>query len=105
MIDKEGVFQYINPKFRELFGYSLDEVQTSWNGSKGISRPKSRKEVISKWTNYLKSTRLGEKVPERFRHLQDGTQKMIHFIPVRLATGEYIVTLEDITERIQATKH
>jgi PAS domain S-box-containing protein len=104
MIDKEGVFEYINPKFRELFGYDLDEVPNSLEWfRKAFPDPKSRKEVISTWIDYLRSTRPGEKVPRTLpATCKDGTQKIIHFIPVRLATGEYIVTLEDITERIQA---
>jgi len=104
MIDKEGTFEYINPKFKELFGYDLDEVP---NGLKWFRKafpdPKTRKEVISAWIGYLRSTRPGEKVPKTLpATCKDGTEKIIHFIPVRLATGEYIVTLEDITERIQA---
>ena len=104
LIDKEGVFQYINPKFKELFGYDLDEVPNSLEWfRKAFPDPKSRKEVISSWISYLRSTRPGEKVPRTLpATCKDGTQKIIHFIPVRLATGEYIVTLEDITERIQA---
>jgi len=104
LIDKEGVFQYINPKFKELFGYDLDEVPNSLEWfRKAFPDPKSRKEVISTWISYLRSTRPGEKVPRTLpATCKDGTQKIIHFIPVRLTTGEYIVTLEDITERIQA---
>ncbi len=104
MIDKEGGFEYVNPKFRELFGYDLDEVPNSLEWfKKAFPDPRSRKEVISTWIDYLKSTRPGEQVPTTPpATCKDGTQKIIHFIPVRLATGEYIVTLEDITERIQA---
>ena len=104
MIDKEGGFEYINPKFKELFGYDLDEVPNSLEWfRKAFPDPKSRKEVISTWIDYLRSTKPGEKVPRTLpATCKDGTQKIIHFIPVRLATGEYIVTLEDITERIQA---
>ncbi len=104
MVDKEGVFEYINPKFKELFGYDLDEVPNSLEWfRKAFPDPKSRKEVISTWIEYLRSTRPGEKVPRTLpATCKDGTQKIIHFIPVRLTTGEYIVTLEDITERIQA---
>jgi PAS domain S-box-containing protein len=104
MIDKEGVFEYINPKFRELFGYDLDEVPNSFEWfRKAFPDPKSRKEVISTWIEYLRSTKPGEKVPRTLpATCKDGTEKIIHFIPVRLATGEYIVTLEDVTERIQA---
>lgn len=104
MIDREGVFQYINPKFRELFGYELNEVPNSLEWfRKAFPDPKSRKELISTWIGYLRSTSPGEKVPRTFpTTCKDGTQKIIHFIPVRLATGEYIVTIEDVTERIQA---
>jgi PAS domain S-box-containing protein len=104
MIDKEGGFEYINPKFKELFGYSLDDVPNSFEWfRKAFPDPTSRKEVISTWIDYLTSTKPGEKVPRTLpATCKDGTQKIIHFIPVRLATGEYIVTLDDITERIQA---
>jgi len=33
LIDKEGVFQYFNPKFKELFGYHLDEVPNSYRAT------------------------------------------------------------------------
>jgi PAS domain S-box-containing protein len=104
MIDKEGRFEYINPKFKELFGYNLDDVPNSFEWfRKAFPDSKSRKEVISTWLDYLRSTKPGEKVPRTLpATCKDGTQKIIHFIPVRLATGEYIVTLDDITERIQA---
>lgn len=104
MIDKEGVFEYINPKFRELFGYELNEVPNSMEWfRKAFPDPKSRKELVSTWIGYLRSTTPGEKVPRTLSATcKDGTEKIIHFIPVRLATGEYIVTLEDVTERIRA---
>jgi PAS domain S-box-containing protein len=104
MINKEGGFEYINPKFKELFGYDLDEVPNSLEWfRKAFPDPKSRKEVIWTWIDHLRSTRPGEKVPRTLPAVcKDGTEKIIHFIPVRLSTGEYIVTLEDITESIQA---
>jgi PAS domain S-box-containing protein len=104
MIDKGGVFKYINPKFRELFGYELNEIPNSlvWF-KKAFPDPKSRKELISTWIGYLRSTSPGEKVPRTLpTTCKDGTQKIIYYIPVQLATGEYIVTMEDVTERIQA---
>jgi PAS domain S-box-containing protein len=104
LINKEGVFEYINPKFEELFGYDLDEIPNSLEWfRKAFPDSKARREVISNWLDYLESTKPGEQVPRTLpATCKDGTQKIIHFIPVRLATGEYIVTLEDITERIQA---
>jgi signal transduction histidine kinase len=82
----------------------LEDVPNSFEWfRKAFPDPKSRKEVISTWMDYLRSTKPGIKVPRTLpATCKDGTQKVIHFIPVRLATGEYIVTLDDITERIQA---
>ena len=107
LIDKEGVFQYINPKFKELFGYDLDEVPNSLEWfRKAFPDPKSRKEVISTWIGYLRSTRPGEKVPRTLpATCKDGTQKIIHFIPVRLATGEYIVTLGTLLNAFRPMRH
>jgi PAS domain S-box-containing protein len=104
MINKEGGFEYINPKFKEIFGYELDEVPNSFEWfRKAFPDPKSRKEVISTWIDYLRSTKPGEKVPRTLpATCKDGSQKIVHFIPFRLTTGEYIVTLDDVTERIQA---
>jgi PAS domain S-box-containing protein len=104
MINQEGMFEYVNPKFIELFGYGLDEVPNgmAWF-KKAFPDPQSRKEVISAWIEYSNSTNPGEKIPRTFTvTCKDGTKKVIHFTPVRLATGEYIVTLDDITDRIQA---
>jgi PAS domain S-box-containing protein len=104
MINQEGGFEYINPKFKEIFGYELREVPNSFEWfRKAFPDPKSRKEVISTWIEYLRSTKPGERVPRTLpATCKDGTQKIVNFIPFRLATGEYIVTLDDITERIQA---
>lgn len=104
MINQEGRFEYINPKFKEIFGYELHEVPNSFEWfRKAFPDPKSRKEVISTWIEYLRSTKPGEKVPRTLpATCKDGTQKIVHFIPFRLATGEYIVTLDDVTERIKA---
>ena len=67
MIDKEGSFEYINPKFKELFGYDLDEVPNSLEWfRKAFPDPKLRKEVISTWLDYLEVRGQGRKFPERF---------------------------------------
>ncbi len=104
MINQEGGFEYINPKFKEIFGYELDEVPNSFEWfRKAFPDPRSRREVISTWIDYLRSTKPGERVPRTLpATCKDGSKKIVHFIPFRLTTGEYIVTLDDITERIQA---
>ena len=51
----------------------------------------------------MKNTTPGQRIAKIFTvTCKDGTKKTVNFIPVRLATGEYLVSLDDITERIQA---
>ena len=105
MIDAQGVFTYINPKFKELFGYDLNDVP---NGREWFKRafpdPVYRKKVVATWVNDVKYAGPGHKPVSRTFDVtcKDRTVKTINFIPVQLATGEHITTFEDITERIQA---
>jgi PAS domain S-box-containing protein len=104
MIDQDGIFKYINPKFRELFGYDLDDVPNgkTWF-KKAFPDPKYRHEVISTWVKDLESIKPGEKRSRIFTvTCKDGTEKIINFIPVQLRTGENLMTYEDITERKRA---
>ena len=100
IIDQEGTFKYINPKFRECFGYDLKDIP---NGRewfrKAYPDPDYRHHVISVWIDDLKSFNTGEKKLRIFTATcKDGTQKIIRFIPVPLETGENLMTCEDITE-------
>jgi two-component system cell cycle sensor histidine kinase/response regulator CckA len=104
MIDQEGFFKYMNPKFRELFGYDLTEIPDgkTWF-RKAYPNPPYRHDVIETWINDLKSTKSGEKRSRIFAvTCKDGTKKTIHFIPVQLETGENLIACEDITERKHA---
>ncbi|MGA2466951.1 MAG: ATP-binding protein [Thermodesulfobacteriota bacterium] len=100
MIDKDGTFKYINPKFRELLGYDLNDIP---NGKtwfrKAYPDPTYRHHVISTWINDLEGLKSGEKRPRTFTvTCKGGTEKIINFIPVQLETGENLIACEDITE-------
>ena len=100
MIPKDGTFEYINPKFRELFGYDLREVP---NGKtwfrKAYPDPTYRHHVISAWLHDLEGSKSGEKRPRTFTvTCKDGTEKIINFIPVQLETGENLMACENVTE-------
>ncbi len=99
MIDREGNFKYINSKFIELFGYELNEVP---NGKewfrKAYPDPDYRHQVIETWINDSNISEPGEKIPRIFSATcKDKTKKIIRFITVQLATGEYLISCEDIT--------
>jgi two-component system cell cycle sensor histidine kinase/response regulator CckA len=104
MIDQDGTFKYINPKFRELFGYDLTDIPDgkTWF-RKAYPDPTYRHDVIEVWINDLKSSKPGEKRSRIFTvTCKDGTEKTINFIPVQLETGENLMACEDITERKRA---
>ena len=104
VIDEKGTFTYLNPKFTELFGYDLHDVPNGMEWyKKAFPDIKEREVAIAGWINDVKNTQPGERMARVFTiACKDGSKKSVNFIPVRLATGEYLVSLDDITERIQA---
>jgi PAS domain S-box-containing protein len=99
MIDKQGIFKYVNSKFIELFGYDLNEIP---NGKewfrKAYPDPNYRHHVIETWINDSNIFKPGEKIPRIFTvNCKDETKKIIRFITVQLGTGEYLMSCEDIT--------
>jgi PAS domain S-box-containing protein len=104
VIDRDNTFKYINPKFRELFGYDLSEVPTvrSWF-IKTNPNLDYRHQVVSNWLSDLRALNPGEGRPHTNKVLcKDGTEKIINFIPVQLETGEILMTCEDITNWTRA---
>ncbi len=103
MIDREGTFQYINPKFRELFGYDLKDIPDgkTWF-RKAYPDPAYRHNVISAWMNDLRIFSHGEKRPRVYAvTCKNGAEKIVNFISVQLETGENLMTCEDITEHVR----
>ncbi|MEI8182854.1 MAG: PAS domain S-box protein, partial [Desulfomonile sp.] len=99
MIQPDGTFSYANPKFKEMFGYDLGDVP---NGRewfrKAYPDPHYRHEVISIWVEHVKGHAPGEATPQMFSvTCNDGTEKIVHFRPVKLDSDEYMMTCEDIT--------
>jgi PAS domain S-box-containing protein len=104
VIDEHGNFTYLNPKFTELFGYDRHDVPngTAWY-KKAFPNIKEREAAISGWIKDVKNTKPGQRLARVFTiTCKDGMKKSVNIIPVRLVTGEYLVSLDDITERIQA---
>jgi PAS domain S-box-containing protein len=104
LINKEGTFKYVNPKFRQLFGYDLDDVP---NGKtwfrKAYPDPTYRHRVISDWLSDLAKAYPAEKRSRVFTATcKDGSQKTVDFISVQLEAGENLVTCEDFTDQIRA---
>ena len=103
IIDAIGTYEYINPKFTEIFGYILEEIPTGKVWFKvAYPDPAYRNEIISIWLSDLSGAKPGELRPREFKvSCKDGSQKDIYFRSVMLRNGNKIVTYEDITEKIR----
>lgn len=101
IINAKGKYEYVNHKFTEISGYTLEDIPTGklWFKS-AYPDPAYKKKVISTWLNDLSGTKLGELRPREFKvSCKDGSQKDIYFRSVMLRNGNQIVTYEDITEK------
>jgi len=104
IIGKEGNYKYINPKFTQIFGYTLQQIPTGrqWF-TKAYPDQLYRKQVISSWLNDLKKSKRGESRPRTFIvQCKDCSEKVIYFRPVTMESGDQFVIYEDITEHKQA---
>ena len=101
MIGRSGAFDYVNPKFTELFGYDLNDLPNigTWL-LKVYSDFDQRKKAKLNWFKILEDIKPGERRPfTRQITCNAGAKKSINFIPVRLVNGEVLMTCEDITQR------
>ena len=103
LINENRTFAYINPKFKDLFGYVLEEIP---NGRQWLRKAfpdaKYRHNVISTWIDDSKRAKTGQIQPRIFTvKCSDGTEKIVSFILLGLSSGQDMVTCEDITERRQ----
>lgn len=103
IIDQNGQYEYINPRYSEIFGYSLDDVP---NGKTWFMRafpdPQYRREVISCWFSTIQKFGECELSPAVLKvTCKDGSQRDILFRVVR-AKKKFLIIYEDVTERTQA---
>jgi len=101
MFDRDDRYLYVNPKFTEIFGYTLAEIpdRAAWF-ERAYPDESVRRIAADAWHHDNSTRDAGEKMPRTFPVVcRDGATKLISFITVRLERGDYIVSFEDITER------
>ncbi|MBF0510439.1 MAG: PAS domain S-box protein, partial [Deltaproteobacteria bacterium] len=100
VIAPNGTYKFVNPKFTQLLGYTLEDVPTgrAWFG-KAFPDPEDRAQAVQAWANWPEdgSRKWIFKVT-----CKDGTRKEIQFTPATMSTGDRFVLYEDITERRRA---
>ncbi|MFA6147914.1 MAG: transporter substrate-binding domain-containing protein [bacterium] len=101
LIDPRGRYEYVNPAFVSIFGYTLEEVPTGalWFRA-AFPDPELRKEVIRAWKEDLAGSRVGEARPRTYDvTCKDGTRKIVQFRPVSLSRDRQFVIYEDMTRQ------
>ncbi len=101
LIKKDSHYRYINPKFVEIFGYTLDDIPTrrKWF-EKAFPDPRYRQEAISLWLKDFAAYADSQERPLVFTvHCKDNMDKIIQFKAVTMEAGEQFVLCEDITHR------
>jgi signal transduction histidine kinase len=90
----------MNSKFRDMFGYDLSDIPDGRSWFKRVyPDDRLRQEAITTWQDEISGLPRGERKLKVFAvTCADGSQKMVNFIPLKLASGDYLVTCEDITE-------
>lgn len=107
LIGKNGDYLYVNPRFIEMFGYTLTDIPTGreWF-SKAYPDKEYRKKIVSVWITDHEDSKPGEAMPQTFRvTCKDGSEKVINFRSVVMTEPcNHLVIYEDITEkeRLQA---
>ncbi len=104
IIDSDGRYLYLNKKFTEVFGYTLEDIPTGRDWfHQAYPDPKYRQQVLSAWKGDLdKSGALEGRIREFKVVCKDGTLRDIVFRPVSMDNAKQFVTYEDLTKRKRA---
>ena len=101
LIGKDGRYQYANPEFNKMFGYTIEDIPTgtAWF-NKAYPDKAYRDTVVQTWKADLKQTVSGHPRPRVFTvTCNDGTCKDIYFRPVTMENMNQFIIYEDITEK------
>jgi PAS domain S-box-containing protein len=101
ILHKGGMYEYVNPKFVEIFGYTLEDIPTgkTWF-EKAYPDPEYRRKVMGCWREDFGEAKAGKPRSRVFTVIcKNGSSKEILFKRVALADGMNLVTSEDVTER------
>jgi PAS domain S-box-containing protein len=106
LVDKNGFHTYLNPKFSEMFGYTLEDIpdRETWF-ERAYPEASYRSYVRSRWLDNIDFIKPEEKKALVLNIVcKDSSLKTIHLFPVQLKTGETLLLYEDFTELMSARK-
>jgi two-component system, cell cycle sensor histidine kinase and response regulator CckA len=101
LMAKDATYKYVNPKFVEMFGYTVEDIPSGREWFRqAYPQPDYRKKVISSWIREMEASKIGEFGPHKFNvRCKNGSDKFINFRAVAMETGDQLIIYEDITEK------
>ncbi len=93
IVDMNGSFEYVNSRFEELFGYTLEElaVPGAWMGK---VEPAGEQEAADNWLEVFQSREATMEPVVFLVRCKDGNSGAFDFTAVRLHNGDLLVTCE-----------
>ena len=97
----DGTFEYLNPRFTEIFGYSIDDLPDSETLLKRLFPNPSYRDLVRYFyredlENFAKHGKVGERVVTI--RVRGGSDRIMHSRMVVLGNGKQLMTYEDITD-------
>jgi PAS domain S-box-containing protein len=102
IIDGSGRYRYINRRFTDTFGYTLDDIPDGRRWFElAFPDPVERSRAIQAWKDDLAAFGVGMVRPRQFQvRCRNGECREILFRPVTMRDGNQFVTYEGIPDRI-----
>jgi PAS domain S-box-containing protein len=105
IMHKNERFEYINPKFTEIFGYTLGDIpdKQTWFQMAYPDDTYRRQVVDTYWQRMINRSKNDDIQPGIFNvRCKNGSSKIIHFNPVLLEDDKIFLTYTDITPTAKA---
>jgi len=101
LIDSAGNYQYVNPKFTRIFGYTLEDIPTGreWF-RKAYPETAYRQRVRRAWKADMSGSDSGELPARTYTVMaKDGSEKLIHFRAVTMEDHAQFILYDDVTKK------
>jgi two-component system cell cycle sensor histidine kinase/response regulator CckA len=97
----DGTFEYLNPRFTEIFGYTIEDIPDTETLLKRLFPNPSYRDLVRYFyredtENFVKSRKVGERVVTI--RMRGGSDRIMHSRMVLLGNGKQLMTYEDITD-------
>lgn len=104
LISPAGRYEYVNPMFVKVFGYTLEDVPTGKDWLvRAYPDDAERKRALAVWLQDIRKSEDYQVRPRTFTVVcKDGSSKKILFRPMTIKGGMQFIVYEDITERERA---